>query len=148
MDSAKRSVLVVDDEPTVRHLVKRILGQRYTVIEAEDGIRAVEAAKADLPDLILMDMMMPSMDGLSACYAIRQEASTTRIPVVMLTAVTHDLNRRLSETVMGANGYITKPFQPSELLSMVETMLAMGAARVDCAASAGEPAAPAKLPNG
>ena len=117
MDSARRSVLVVDDEPTVRHLVKRILGQRYTVIEAEDGIRAVEAAKADLPDLILMDMMMPSMDGLSACYAIRQEASTTRIPVVMLTAVTHDLNRRLSETVMGANGYITKPFQPSELLS-------------------------------
>jgi CheY-like chemotaxis protein len=148
MDSARRSVLVVDDEPTVRHLVKRILGHRYTVIEAEDGIRAVEAAKAAQPDLILMDMMMPSMDGLSACYAIRQEASTTRIPVVMLTAITHDLNRRLSETVMGANGYITKPFQPSELLSMVETLLSTGAAAVDCAASASQPAAPAKLPNG
>jgi two-component system, OmpR family, alkaline phosphatase synthesis response regulator PhoP len=148
MDSAKPSVLVVDDEPMVRHLVKRILGQRYTVIEAEDGIRAVEAAKADLPDLILMDMMMPSMDGLSACYAIRQEASTTRIPVVMLTAITHDLNRRLSETVMGANGYITKPFQPAELLSMVETLLSTGAAAVDCAASSSEPVAPSKLPNG
>jgi two-component system, OmpR family, alkaline phosphatase synthesis response regulator PhoP len=148
VDSVKRRVLVVDDEPTVRHLVKRILRPRYAVIEAENGTQAVEMAKAERPDLILMDMMMPSMDGLSACYAIRQEASTSNIPVVMLTAITHDLNRRFSETVMGANGYITKPFQPAELFSMVETLLPATLSADDRDATACELSASVQTPRG
>ena len=123
MDSLRSTVLVVDDEPTVRQLVRRILGREYDVIEAENGARAVDVAKVNKPDLVLMDMMMPEMDGLSACYAIRQDPATCRVPVIMLTAVTHELNRRLSENVMGANAYIVKPFEPSELLATVHDVL-------------------------
>jgi len=119
----RNTVLVVDDEPTVRMLVRRILGREYDVIEAENGARAVEVAKANRPNLVLMDMMMPEMDGLSACYAIRQDSSTCHVPVIMLTAVTHELNRRLSENVMGASAYIVKPFEPSELLASVRDVL-------------------------
>jgi DNA-binding response OmpR family regulator len=66
-----------------------------------------------------MDIMMPKMDGLSACYAIKQNELTRHIPVVMLTAIGHELNQRLSQSVMGASGYITKPFSPDEVLSTV-----------------------------
>jgi|WetSurMetagenome_2_1015567.scaffolds.fasta_scaffold251658_2 CheY-like chemotaxis protein len=118
-----KKILVVDDEMTVRRLVKRLLSKEYVVIEAENGVEAIDAAKSQKPDLILMDMMMPKMDGLSACYAIKQDASTRHIPVVMLTAITHDLNKRLSENVMGANGYITKPFNAVELISTIRNLL-------------------------
>jgi CheY-like chemotaxis protein len=118
-----KKILVVDDEMTVRRLVKRLLSKEYEVIEAENGVEAIDVAKSQKPDLILMDMMMPKMDGLSACYAIKQDASTRHIPVVMLTAITHDLNKRLSENVMGANGYITKPFNAVELISTIRSLL-------------------------
>ena len=118
-----KKVLIVDDEMTVRRLVKRLLSKEYTVIEAENGIEAIDIAKNQKPDLILMDMMMPKMDSLSACYAIKKDVSTSHIPVVMLTAITHDLNKRLSENVMGANGYITKPFNAVELISTIRGLL-------------------------
>jgi CheY-like chemotaxis protein len=122
-EKVSKKVLIVDDEMTVRRLVKRLLSKEYTVIEAENGVEAIDVAKNQKPDLILMDMMMPKMDGLSACYAIKQEISTRQIPVVMLTAITHDLNKRLSENVMGANGYITKPFNAVELISTIRGLL-------------------------
>ena len=73
-EKVSKKVLIVDDEMTVRRLVKRILSKEYAVIEAENGVEAIDIAKNQKPDLILMDMMMPKMDGLSACYAIKQEA--------------------------------------------------------------------------
>ncbi len=66
---------------------------------------------------------MSEIDGLTACYALRQDSDIREVPVVMLTAVTHELNRRLSESVMGASAYITKPFEPSELLATVHSVL-------------------------
>ena len=123
MDKVKNLVLVVDDEPVVRQLVRRILCREYDVVEAGNGAEAVDMAKAKKPNIVLMDMMMPEMDGLTACYAIRQDETTREIPVVMVTAVTHELNRRLSESVMGASAYITKPFEASELLSTVHEVL-------------------------
>ena len=123
MDEVKSLVLVVDDEPVVRQLVRRILCREYDVVEAGNGAEAVDMAKAKKPNIVLMDMMMPEMDGLTACYAIRQDETTREIPVVMVTAVTHELNRRLSESVMGASAYITKPFEASELLSTVHEVL-------------------------
>ncbi len=123
MDKVKNLVLVVDDEPVVRQLVRRILCREYDVVEAGNGAQAVDMAKAKKPNIVLMDMMMPEMDGLTACYAIRQDETTREIPVVMVTAVTHELNRRLSESVMGASAYITKPFEASELLSTVHEVI-------------------------
>ncbi len=140
MDKVKNLVLVVDDEPVVRQLVRRILSREYDVVEAGDGAQAVDVAKAKKPSIVLMDMMMPEMDGLSACYAIRQDETTREIPVVMLTAVTHELNRRLSESVMGASAYITKPFEASELLSTVHEVLERAKGSLDQKNSAVTPA--------
>jgi two-component system, OmpR family, alkaline phosphatase synthesis response regulator PhoP len=118
-----QKILVVDDEQNVRKLVKRLLSKEYTIIEAENGLEALELVRSQKPDLVLMDMMMPKMDGLSACYEIKHDLSIRHIPVVMLSAITHDLNKRLSENVMGANGYVTKPFSAVELVARIREIL-------------------------
>jgi CheY-like chemotaxis protein len=118
MSGAKR-ILIADDEETVRSLVKRLLGKTYSVLEAENGEEAVKVAVNEKPDLILMDILMPKMDGLTACYAIKRNPATKAIPVVMLTAVDYELNRKLSQDVMGAQDYITKPFDAETLTSVM-----------------------------
>jgi len=118
-----KKILVVDDEQNVRKLVKRLLSKEYTVIEAENGLEALELVRSQKPDLVLMDMMMPKMDGLSACYEIKHDLAIRHTPVVMLSAITHDLNKRLSENVMGANGYVTKPFSAVELVARIREIL-------------------------
>jgi two-component system alkaline phosphatase synthesis response regulator PhoP len=115
MSGAKR-ILIADDEETVRTLVKRLLGKNYKILEAENGEEAVKVAVNQKPDLILMDILMPKMDGLTACYAIKRNPATKEIPVVMLTAVDYELNRKLSQDVMGAQDYITKPFDADMLM--------------------------------
>jgi len=124
MDSANRKkVLIVDDEPGIRQLVSKILSRDYTVIEARDGEEAINAVRSQKPDIILMDMMMPKMDGLTACYAIKKDPATKGIPVVMLTAIDQELNKKLSTTVMGANKYVTKPFSAQELLETIRQLV-------------------------
>ncbi len=121
-EADKRKVLIVDDEPGVRRLVQRMLSRDYSVLEAQNGAEAVDMACSYRPDVILMDMMMPEMDGLSACYAIKTNQTTREIPVVMLTAISHELNKKLSEDVMGADGYITKPFTREALLEEIRRL--------------------------
>jgi CheY-like chemotaxis protein len=118
MTGSKR-ILIADDEETVRTLVKRLLGKSYKILEAENGEEAVKVAVNEKPDLILMDILMPRMDGLTACYAIKRNPATKEIPVVMLTAVDYELNRKLSKDVMGAQDYITKPFDSEMLTSVI-----------------------------
>jgi CheY-like chemotaxis protein len=117
--SGTKRVLIADDEETVRSLVKRLLGKNYKILEAENGEEAVKVAVNDKPDLILMDILMPKMDGLTACYAIKRNPATKEIPVVMLTAVDYELNRKLSQDVMGAQDYITKPFDAETLTKVM-----------------------------
>jgi CheY-like chemotaxis protein len=119
-ETNKKKVLIVDDEPGVRQLVRRILGKDYAVLEAQDGAEALNMARSHKLDIILMDMMMPKMDGLTACYAIKTNQATKEIPVVMITAVGYDLNKKLSQDIMGADGYLTKPFSNKELRSAVD----------------------------
>ena len=118
MSGVKR-ILIADDEETVRSLVKRLLGKTYRILEAENGEEAVKVAVNEKPDLILMDILMPRMDGLTACYAIKRNPATKEIPVVMLTAVDYELNRKLSQDVMGAQDYITKPFDSETLMDVM-----------------------------
>ena len=115
----KKTVLIVDDEPGVRRLVCKILSKDYAVLEAQDGQEAINIARSEKPDIILMDVMMPRMDGLTACYAIKTDPLTREIPVVMLTAIGYELNKKLSEDVMGASGYVTKPFTREALLEEI-----------------------------
>ena len=112
----EKKILIADDEPSVRSLVKKLLGKDCTVIEANDGKEAVNMAINEKPDLILMDILMPKMDGLTACYAIKANEATKEIPVIMLTAVDYELNKKLSQDIMGAHGYITKPFSAEQLM--------------------------------
>ena len=122
-ETNKKKVLIVDDEPTVRQLVRRMLSKDYAVLEAQDGREAVYTARSQQPDIILMDILMPRMDGLTACYVIKTDQTTKEIPVVMLTALDYDLNRKLSENVMGADGYITKPFSSQLLRGRIKQLL-------------------------
>lgn len=119
----KGKILVVDDEENVRRLLRSMLGNKYIVLEAKDGEVAIDIARSQKPDFILMDIMMPNMDGYTACYTIKQDPATKTIPVVMLTAVGQELNKKLAQE-MGADGYITKPFGLLELLNTVERFLA------------------------
>jgi CheY-like chemotaxis protein len=120
--TTKKKVLIVDDELGVRRLVRQILSQDYTVLEAQNGEEAVDMAHSQKPDLILMDMLLPKMDGLTACYAIKQNQATRGILVIMLTAIDYSLNRKLAET-MSADGYIAKPFDSQDLLGPIGRLL-------------------------
>jgi CheY-like chemotaxis protein len=121
--TTKKKVLIVDDEPNVRRLSHKILSNKFDIVEAEDGIQAIDVATAQKPDVILMDMMMPKMDGLTACHVIRNDPATKSIPVIMVTAIGFELNIKLSEQ-MGAAGYVTKPFSPQDLLDTIAQVLA------------------------
>ena len=118
----KKKILIVDDESSVRLLVSSMLGKDYIVIGANDGEEAIDIAHRQELALILMDIMMPKVDGYNACYVIKTDPTTKKIPVVMLTAVGYELNRKLANEV-GADGYITKPFTLQELLETINRFL-------------------------
>jgi CheY-like chemotaxis protein len=121
-NDTKKKVLIVDDEPNVRRLSRKILSNIFDVVEAEDGKQAIEIAVTQQPDVILMDMMMPKMDGLTACHAIKKDPTTKSIPVIMVTAIGFELNIKLSQQ-MGATGYVTKPFSSQDLLDKIGEVL-------------------------
>jgi len=118
----KKKILIADDEQSIRLLVRRLLSQNYIVLEASDGEEAIDIARSQKPDLILMDIMMPKVDGYTACHQIKKDQATKAIPVVMLTGVGHELNKKLSFEV-GAKGYITKPFSLQDLLDVIGPLL-------------------------
>ena len=119
-DQRDMTILVVDDEPRIRDFVRMNLEmEHYRVIEAGDGLEALEQLREHLPDLVILDVMMPEMDGFEALRAIR-EVST--VPVIMLT-VRQDERDRIHGLDLGADDYIAKPFNPRELLSRVRALL-------------------------
>ena len=118
----KKRILIADDEENVRLLVRKMLDKDYIVLEATNGEEAVETAKTQQPDLILMDLIMPKMDGYTACSEIKADQATRGIPVVILTAVGHEFNKKFA-TEMGAAGYVTKPFTTQELIDVISRLL-------------------------
>jgi len=119
----KKRILIADDEAVVRLIVGRILDRDYIVLEATNGEEAVEIAKGQRPNLILMDLIMPKMDGYTACSEIKADQATKGIPVVILTAVGHELNKKYAME-MGAVGYLTKPISSQELIDKITPLLA------------------------
>ncbi len=108
------TILVADDEPDMLQFLKSQLSSRYHVLEAVDGQQAIEKASQFLPDIILLDMMMPEKDGLQACREIRQHTPTRNIPIVLLTARA-DEETKLAALSAGASDFLTKPFSTTEL---------------------------------
>jgi CheY-like chemotaxis protein len=115
-------ILVVDDDQADRRLVSKILIKKFTVIEASNGKEAFDLARSEKPDIILMDIMMPEMDGYTALAAIKRDLLTAEIPVIMLTDLKGKLNIRLAEE-WGASGYLTKSFKPQDLLDKVNQLI-------------------------
>lgn len=116
-------ILVVEDEPAVRELlVNAFEFNNFDVIEAENGAEGVEAAKKNLPDIILMDVRMPIMTGFEACEIIKADESTKNIPIIFLSAYGQDaeVNTGLS---LGAEEYLVKPFEVSSLIVRVKDVL-------------------------
>jgi two-component system, cell cycle response regulator len=112
-------ILVADDEPVNLALIKRRLEwESYLIHTAENGGEAVEVAKAVLPDLVILDVMMPVLDGLQACRLLKEDPSTRDIPVIFLSAL-DDTATKVSGLALGANDYISKPFRVEELLARV-----------------------------
>lgn len=113
-------ILVVDDDPNTTRLVKLYLQRDgHTVTTAADGVEALNAAREKHPDLIVLDIMMPKMDGIEVCKVLRQESDT---PIIMLTARTTDEDK-LKGLDTGADDYVTKPFSPGELAARVRAVL-------------------------
>ena len=115
-------ILVVDDDPEIRTLVSITLGQNHSVLEAGDGLEAVDRARKEQPELILLDVMMPHMDGFEACRNLKGDPKTHKIPVIMLTArgTKEDIDK--GKTV-GCEEYFIKPFSPIALLDKVYQVL-------------------------
>ncbi len=91
-----KAILIADDESSIRLMVGSMLSKDYLVLEASDGQEAIDIARAQRPDLILMDIMMPNVDGYSACHAIKKDRITSAIPVVMVTALGQELNQKFA----------------------------------------------------
>ena len=112
-------ILVMDDDASVRELCAMILsGEGFNVVEAPDARSGIRAAQVERPDLILLDWMMPEVDGLDALRELKSSADTAGIPVVMLTALDGLADVGLA-TMGGAESYVTKPFEPTTLASLV-----------------------------
>ena len=116
-------VLIVEDEPDIRELVVHHLKRDgYLVSAASSGEEALRQVQAAAPDLVLLDLMMPEMDGLEVCRRLRQDPATVSLPIVMLTAKGDEVDRVLGLEI-GADDYIVKPFSPKELLARVRAVL-------------------------
>jgi twitching motility two-component system response regulator PilH len=116
-------ILIVDDSPSQLMGIRRIVEKLgHEALTAEDGAAGVEAAKREIPDLILMDVVMPNLNGFQATRSITREATTKHIPIVLVTTKDQDTDRVWGMR-QGAKAYITKPFSESELADMIQQML-------------------------
>ena len=130
--SAKETILVVDDEASIRRILETRLSMiGYQVITACDGLEAIEAFRRTSPDLVVLDVMMPKLDGYGVCQELRKESD---VPIVMLTAL-GDVADRITGLELGADDYVVKPFSPKELEARIRCVLR----RVDKDSVAGIP---------
>lgn len=116
-------ILIVDDSPSQIAILKKIVeGLGHTVVTAEDGQKGVEAAKTELPDLILMDVVMPNLNGFQATRTISKEKTTAHIPVILVTTKDQETDRVWGMR-QGAKAYVTKPVDAGQLASTINQYL-------------------------
>jgi DNA-binding response OmpR family regulator len=115
-------ILVVDDEASIRNFIAAIFKDKFTVITAASGLEGMRLARAEKPDLILLDILMPGHDGIACLQELRSLPATANVPVLMLTAL-NESDVRTKAFNAGADDFISKPFQPDELLARIESKL-------------------------
>lgn len=122
-DAAAKSVLIVDDEPMARTILHLMMVQAgYHVSEAEDGYDALEKIRINPPDIMLLDVMMPGMDGFTVCESVRNNDQTSQLPIIFLSAKTNleSINKGF---LVGGTEYLMKPISPEELVRHVQYVL-------------------------
>lgn len=123
MGSPGKKILIVEDEPNVRNFVKVYLEfEGYEVVEAKNGREGLERVKADQPDLVVTDIMMPEMDGVTFYKTLRQDEKTKSLPVIVLT-VKDEFEDIKYAYLIGVDEYITKPFDPQQLVRKIKEIL-------------------------
>jgi two-component system response regulator VicR len=124
MPPENKRVVCIEDEPEMIDLVRLILGRKgFEVIGANGGIEGLEVVREEEPDLVLLDLMMPDMDGWEVYQQIKADAKLRNIPVVVVTAKAQSIDKVLGLHIAKVDDYITKPFGPQELLDSVEQIL-------------------------
>lgn len=119
----KKKILIVEDEEQMVEMLKiRLEANGYEVLSAADGKQGLEKAQREAPDLMILDLMIPKMDGFKVCGLLKKDARYARIPIIMFTARAQDSDKRMGQEV-GADAYLTKPFEPKVLLDKIEELL-------------------------
>jgi len=120
---AKKRILMVEDEEDLRKMVKfRLEAMDYDVLEAEDGQMGLDKARADKPDLVILDLMLPKLDGFKVCRMLKFDEKHKHIPIIMFTARAQEKDELIGKE-MGADAYITKPFEPDVLMVKIKELL-------------------------
>jgi two-component system response regulator VicR len=124
LNKPTKRLAYIEDEAEMIDLVRLILGRRgYTVLGATGGREGLELVRKELPDLVLLDLMMPDMDGWDVYHQIKSEDTTRLIPVIVITAKAQNIDKILGLRIAKVEDYISKPFSPQELLERVENVL-------------------------
>jgi two-component system phosphate regulon response regulator PhoB len=124
---AKRKILIVEDDRDIAEMVEYNLREEgYTTISALNGEEGVNLAGSEQPDLVILDIMLPVMDGFEVCRALKSDDKTARIPVIILSAKSQETDKVVG-LELGADDYVTKPFSPRELIARIRAILRRGA---------------------
>lgn len=122
MNHSKSKILIVDDDPAGRRAMEApLLTEDYEIVLAQDGMQALQVAGTLQPDLILLDVMMPGMDGYEVCRRLRADPNLAEVPIVMVTAL-DDRESKLQGLAAGADDFLSKPFDRAELRARVQTI--------------------------
>ena len=120
---AKLKILIVDDEKNIVEAVRYALEKEgFRTVVAHDGARGLELARREVPDLVLLDWMLPELDGLEVCRLLKRDEATRSIPILMLTVKSGETDKVLG-LELGADDYVTKPFSPRELVARIKALL-------------------------
>ena len=124
MEEAAKRILCIEDEPEMIDLIRLILGRRgFKVSGAAGGTAGIKAVREQLPDLVLLDLMMPDMDGWEVYQQMKAEESTRNIPVIVVTAKAQNIDKVLGLHIAKVDDYISKPFSPQDLMNSVEKVI-------------------------
>jgi DNA-binding response OmpR family regulator len=131
----RKKILVVDDDAELVEIISFNLKQAgYSIGTASNGVDALKKARSLEPDLIVLDVMMPELDGFAVCEILRRDSATAALPILMLTALSSELGR-VAGLGSGASGFLTKPFSPRLLVQRIEELLQKSANSTQSAAS-------------
>ncbi|NQU16858.1 MAG: response regulator [Candidatus Saganbacteria bacterium] len=119
MAAAKMILIIDDEEDIVKALTIRLHSLGYEVVTAADGLVGLEKIRAEKPDVVLLDIMLPKLDGYKVCRVVKYDENLKDIPIIMLTAKVTDVDKNLGKEV-GADEYLTKPFSPEQLVMLIK----------------------------